>query len=145
MRHYDLIRWNLFGKKIAETKQTLTEMGENTFNGAGPYDYLPDYIYYRNKDNNTIEWYGSIFRKATTEPPLKDSPSKGDNPNGYTRLTWMRGLYNSTTLGPTNYILWSWRGYKDNSGNSPVPYILPIHASVVSSSMGALKNEGYNF
>lgn len=145
IRHYDLIRWNLFGKKIAETKQKLAEMGENTFNGAGSFDYLPDYLYYRIKADKTIEWYGSIFRKAAAPPPLKNSPNPGDNPNGYTRITWMRGLYNGTTSGPANYILWSWRGYTDNSGNAPVPYILPLHASVVSSSLGTLKNEGYNF
>lgn len=145
IRHYDLIRWNLFGKKIAETKRRLAQMGENTFNGAGPYNYLPDYLYYRNKADKTIEWYGGIFRKVSAAPPIKDSPAKGDNPNGYTRVTWMRDLYNQTTSGPANYILWSWRGYKDDSGNTPVPYILPLHSSVVSSSMGGLKNEGYNF
>lgn len=145
IRHYDLIRWNLFGKKIAETKQKLAAMGENTFNGAGPYDYLPDYLYYRVKADKTIEWYGGIFRKVAIAPPLKDSPNKGDNPNGFTRVTWMRGLYNNTTSGPSDYILRSWRGYKDDTGNAPVPYILPLHMSVISSSMGSLKNEGYNF
>ena len=145
IRHYDLIRWNLFGKKIAETKQKLTEMGENTFNGAGPYANLPAYLYYRIRDDKTIEWYGGIFKNVTTPPPLKNSPNPGDNPDGYTRVSWMRGLYNGTTLGPANYILWSWRGYTDETGNAPVPYILPLHSSVISSSMGTLKNEGYNF
>lgn len=145
IRHYDLIRWNLFGKKIAETKQKLTQMGENTFNGAGSYDYLPDYLYYRITADKKIEWYNSIFIKAGSPPPIKNSPNPGDNPNGYTRVTWLRGLYNQTTLGPANYILNSWRGYKDETGNSPVPYILPLHSSVISSSNGTLKNEGYNF
>ncbi|AHF16648.1 RagB/SusD family nutrient uptake outer membrane protein [Niabella soli] len=145
IRHYDLIRWNLFGKKIAETKRQLAQMGENTFNGAGPYDYLPDYLYYRVRADKTIEWYGGIFRKVAAPPPLKDSPAKGDNPNGYTRVTWMRGLYNATTAGPADYILRSWRGYKDDAGNAPVPYILPLHSSTVSDSRGMLKNEGYNF
>lgn len=145
IRHYDLIRWNLFGKKIAETKKKLAQMGENTFNGAGPYDYLPDYLYYRIKADKTIEWYGGIFRKVTAQPPLKDSPGKGDNPDGYTKVSWMRSLYNGTTAGPANYILWSWRGYTDDTGTVPVPYILPLHSSVVSASMGTLKNEGYNF
>lgn len=145
IRHYDLIRWNLFGKKIAETKQKLTQMGENTFNGAGPYDYLPGYAYYRVKADKTIEWYGGIFRKVTVEPPLKNSPKPGDNPNGYTKITWMRALYSGTTQGPADYILRSWRGYKDETGNAPVPYILPLHASIVSASSGTLRNDGYNF
>lgn len=145
IRHYDLIRWNLFGKKIAETRQKLIQMGENTFNGAGPYDYLPDYLYYRVKPDKTIEWYGGVFRKVAVAPPLKGSPSPNDNPDGYTRVTWMRGLYNQTTSGPADYILRSWRGYKDDAGNAPAPYILPLHSSVVSSSLGTLTNDGYNF
>ncbi|MCF3109698.1 RagB/SusD family nutrient uptake outer membrane protein [Niabella sp. CC-SYL272] len=145
IRHYDLIRWNLFGKKIAEAKQKLAQMGENAVNGAGPYDYLPVNLYYRIKADKTIEWFGGIFRKSPVLPPLKDSPSKGDNPDGYTRTPWMSALYNTTTNGPADYILRSWRGYKDESGNAPVPYILPLHSSVVSSSLGSLKNEGYNF
>ncbi|MGJ7030288.1 RagB/SusD family nutrient uptake outer membrane protein [Niabella hirudinis] len=145
IRHYDLIRWNLFGKKIAEAKAKLAQMGENSVNGAGPYDYLPDNLFYRIKTDKTIEWFGSIFRKNTVMPPLKDSPSKGDNPNGYTRASWMSALYNSTTKGPADYILRSWRGYKDETGSAPAPYILPLHSSVVSSSLGTLKNEGYYF
>jgi len=145
IRHYDLIRWNLFGKKIAETKQKLTQMGENAVNGAGPYDYLPVNLYYRVKADKTIEWFGSIFRKSLTLPPVKDSPSKGDNPDGYLRASWMSALYNTTTKGPADYILRSWRGYKDETGNAPVPYILPLHSSVVSSSLGSLTNDGYNF
>lgn len=145
IRHYDLIRWNLLGKKIAETRNKLIEIGENTFNGAGPYDHLPDYLYYRLDANNNIEWYGGVFEKVLVPPPLKNSPSVGDNPDGYTRHNWLRTLYNQNESRPADYILRSWRGYTDDTGNAPAPYILPLHSSVVSSSLGTLRNEGYNF
>ncbi|MGB3066048.1 RagB/SusD family nutrient uptake outer membrane protein [Sphingobacterium thalpophilum] len=145
IRHYDLIRWNLFGKKIAENRKILAEIGENTFNGAGPYATLPGTLYYRLKADKTIEWYGGLFKQVVVPPKLKDSPSKGDNPDGYTSLTWLKALYNDKEQRPADYILRSWRGYKDDTGLSPVPYILPLHSSTVTSSLGTLKNEGYNF
>lgn len=145
IRHYDLIRWNLFAKKITEARKQLAEMGENTFNGAGPYANLPGSLYWRLKADKTIEWYGGVFEKSDVEPPLKDSPSKGDNPDGYTRINWLSALYNSKETRPADYILRSWRGYTDETGETPVGYILPLHSSTITSSMGSLQNEGYNF
>lgn len=145
IRHYDLIRWNLFGKKIAESRKALSEMGENTYNGAGPYAHLPAQLYYRLKSDKTIEWYGGLFRQVAASPPIKDSPGRGDNPDGYTRLNWMSALYNNTESRPADYVLRSWRGYTDESGTAPVGYILPLHSSIVSTSLGRLKNDGYNF
>jgi hypothetical protein len=53
-------------------------------------------------------------------------------------------MYNTTTSGPANYVLWSWRGYTDNTGATPLRYILPLHNSVISSSLGVLQNQyGY--
>lgn len=145
IRHYDLIRWNLFGKKIAETRKKLIDIGENTFNGAGPYAGLPASLYYRLKADKTIEWFGGVFQQVTTPPPIKDSPGKGDNPNGFTRINWLSALYNDKEARPADYILRSWRGYTDDTGESPAPYILPLHGSTVTTSMGSLRNEGYNF
>jgi hypothetical protein len=60
------------------------------------------------------------------------------------KISWLRNLWNSTTDGPANYTLWQWRGYTDNSGNMPPRYILPLHSSVISASLGTLKNDyGY--
>jgi hypothetical protein len=68
----------------------------------------------------------------------------GSNPDGYTRIAWTRAMYNTTTSGPANYVLWSWRGYTDNTGATPLRYILPLHNSVISSSLGVLQNQyGY--
>lgn len=143
LRKYDLARWNLFGKKVAETRNVLTQMGIDGNAGSGTYAQLPDYLYYKRNSDGSINWYNK-FKKPAVEPPLKDVPSVGSNPDGYTRIAWTRAMYNTTTSGPANYVLWSWRGYTDNTGATPLRYILPLHNSVISSSLGVLQNQyGY--
>lgn len=143
LRKYDLARWNLFGKKVAEVRNTLIQMGIDGNAGTGTYAELPDYLYYKRNTDGTITWYNK-FRKAGTVPPIINSPSPGDNPNGYTRLAWTISMYNATTAGPADYILREWRGYPDNTGTQALRYILPLHNSVVSSSQGTLQNQyGY--
>ncbi len=145
LRKYDLARWNLYGKKIAEARNTLIQMGIDAVNGTGAYADLPDYLYYKRDSSNSnlrIVWYNK--HKRVDPPPIMNSPSVGDNPNGYIRLNWLRTMYNTTTNGPADYILRTWRGYTDNSGAAPVRYVLPLHNSVVSSSLGVLQNQyGY--
>ncbi|MFT3845995.1 MAG: RagB/SusD family nutrient uptake outer membrane protein [Lacibacter sp.] len=145
LRKYDLARWNLFGKKVAETITALTQMGIDGNNGTGTYANLPDYMYFKrlNDANKTIVWYNK-FTKPAVAPPLINSPAPGDNPDGYTRVSWTRSMYNTTTSGPADYILRQWRGYADNTGATSLKYILPLHNSVVSSSLGVLQNQyGY--
>jgi hypothetical protein len=140
IRKYDLARWNLFGKKITETRNNLTTMGQNAFAGTGPYASLPDYMYYKRNADGTITIYNK-YTKPAVAPPVINSPNIGDNPNGYTRVSWLLSLYNTTTNGPSTYIQYEWRGYTDNT---TLRYILPLHNSVVSSSLGVLSNQyGY--
>jgi starch-binding outer membrane protein, SusD/RagB family len=144
LRKYDLERWNLFGKKVGETRNTLTQMGVDAIAGTGSYSNLPDYMYYKQDKASGVITFLNKFTKVTTAPPVIDVPNKGDNPDGYYRVSWMRSMYNTTTAGPADYILRQWRGYPDNSGNTPLRYILPLHSSVVTSSQGALENQyGY--
>ncbi|HUR67061.1 MAG TPA: RagB/SusD family nutrient uptake outer membrane protein, partial [Chitinophagaceae bacterium] len=137
LRKYDLERWNLYGKKIAETINTLTQMGADAVAGVGTYANLADYLYYKRNADGTITFLNRYYR-VPVAPPL-------DPVTGYIRVTWLRGLYNTTTLGPADYILRQWRGYKDLTGNTPVRYILPIHSSVIANSLGTLNNNGYGF
>lgn len=146
LRKYDLARWNLYGKKVAETRNALTQMGIDGNAGTGTYSQLPDYMYYK-RDSTTanlnIIWYNKFSRTAVA-PPLINSPTPGDNPDGYTRISWTRSMYNTTTSGPADYILRQWRGYTDNTGASALRYILPLHNSVISNSLGVLQNQyGY--
>lgn len=146
LRKYDLARWNLYGKKVAETRNALTQMGIDGNAGTGTYSQLPDYMYYK-RDSTTanlnIVWYNKFTRPAVA-PPIINSPAPGDNPDGYTRVSWTRSMYNTTTSGPADYILRQWRGYTDNTGASALRYILPLHNSVISNSLGVLQNQyGY--
>jgi starch-binding outer membrane protein, SusD/RagB family len=143
MRKYDLERWNLFGEKVAETRNALIEIGQDAITGTGPYANLPDYLYYKRDAAGVITWLNK-YTKVAVEPPVVDVPSKGDNPDGYLRVSWARAMWNTTTNAPADYIARQWRGYPDNTGNTPLRYILPLHSSVISSSQGALQQQyGY--
>lgn len=135
LRKYDLARWNLYGKKVAETKSLLTAMGKDAATNTGTYKDLPDYLYYKREGKNVI--FYNRYRKLPGFPV--------DPGATVIRVNWLISLYNSTTGGPANYILQQYRGYKDPSGVDPVRYILPIHSSIISSSLGVLKNDGYGF
>lgn len=143
IRKYDLERWNLFGKKVAETRNALIQMGIDGVNGTGVYSQLPDYLYYKMNPDNTINWLNK-YKKPAVAPPVVNVPNVGDNPTGWQRIAWTRNMYNTTTSGPAAYILQNWRGYTDNTGTTPLRYILPLHNSTVSSSLGTLQNQyGY--
>ena len=143
LRKYDLARWNLYGKKIAETRSQLSQMGQDAVNGTGTYAHLADYLYYKRNPDGTLNFLNRYYR-ANPAPPVMNVPAIGDNPTGYLRVSWLRSLWNTTTNSPADFISRTWRGYTDNTGNTPVRYIMPIHNSVISSSLGVLKNEyGY--
>lgn len=141
LRKYDLERWNNYGKKIAETRTALIQMGKDATSGTGTYANLPDYLYYKRNANGTITWLNK-YTKATNVPVV-NVPAVGDNPNGYLRQSWLLSLYSSSNPdNAADYILRQWRGYKDNTGATAVRYILPVHSSVVTSSRNAIYNTG---
>ncbi|WP_316814154.1 RagB/SusD family nutrient uptake outer membrane protein [Pedobacter heparinus] len=144
IRKYDLERWNLYGEKVAGARNTVNAMGADANAGVGQYSELPPVVYYKLNTDKTVTFYNK-YKRAAVIPPIKDSPVKGDNPNGYTAMNWLKGLYNTTTQGPADFNLRTWRGYGDNTGQQPVRYILPLHASTISSSMGTLNNKGYGY
>jgi hypothetical protein len=144
LRKYDLARWNLFGDKVAKVRTKLDQMGLDANAGTGGFSNLPDYMYYKVNADKSITFLNK-YTKVAVAPPIKDVPAKGDNPNGYIRSTWLRGLYNTVTSGPSDFSIRTWRGYSDNSGVAPVRYILPIHSSIITSSLGSLKNDGYGY
>ncbi|HUN02384.1 MAG TPA: RagB/SusD family nutrient uptake outer membrane protein [Niabella sp.] len=144
IRKYDLERWNLFGKKIAEIRNESIQMGVDAVAGTGKYANLPDYMYYKRDSATGVVTFLNPYSKVAAAPPVIDVPNKGDNPKGYYRLTWLRSLYNTTTSGPADVLIRNWRGYPDNTGASPVRYVLPLHNSVLTASKGSLQNQyGY--
>lgn len=83
VRKYDLIRWDLLGAKINETKTALANMA----NRVAPYDNYPTYMYY--KQNNTSDdkniWFNSFYQPAPTSQPA-----------GTTRVNWFLNTGTST-------------------------------------------------
>ena len=133
IRKFDLVRWNLYGKKIAETRNALNQMGQDAIAGVGAYSDLPDYLYSKRNADKSITFLNR-FRRYTATVPAEY--------NIKTSLT--RGLWNTTTNAPGNYNLWQRRGYADNTGQQPVRYVLPLHSSVITAAQGSLANQyGY--
>ncbi|HSC54308.1 MAG TPA: RagB/SusD family nutrient uptake outer membrane protein [Phnomibacter sp.] len=144
LRKADLIRWNLYAKKVTETQAGLTLMADNAVAGVGP---TPDYLYYKKNSDGSNTWLNK-YGKAPVAPPVVDVPAKGDNPDGWLRLRWGLGISADRTTNAANgggYIGWQYRGYTDPTGVTPLRYILPIHTGVISTSNGSLKNDGYGF
>jgi hypothetical protein len=99
VRKYDLIRWNLLGTSLAETKANLLKMSTATGTisftyMAGPPAYatdirnLPIYMYLRNgttADNSSI-WVNSYYKPASTSTL-----------SGTTRINWINASVNTTS------------------------------------------------
>jgi starch-binding outer membrane protein, SusD/RagB family len=144
LRKYDLIRWNLYAKKVVETKAGLTRLADDAVAGTGTE---PDYLYYKKNTDGSNIWLNK-YSKPATAPPVVDVPVKGDNPTGWLRQRWTLGISADRTTNSANgggYINWQFRGYQDASGVKPVRYILPIHSAVITASGGVLDNKGYGF
>ena len=132
-RKFDLVRWNLYGKKVAETRNLLNQMGQDAVSGVGTYSNLADYQYAKRNPDKTLTFLNRYYKPVGTVPAEYN-----------VKITWLRNLWNTTTNGPANYNLWQWRGYPDNTGTAVLRYVLPLHASVIANSQGSLKNEyGY--
>jgi hypothetical protein len=133
IRKFDLVRWNLYGKKIAEARNTINQMGQDAVGGVGTYANLADYQYAKRNPDKTLTFLNRYYKVTGTVPAEYNI-----------KITWTRNLWNTTTNGPSNYALWQWRGYTDNTGATPVRYVLPLHNSVISNSMGTLQQQyGY--
>ena len=143
IRKFDLIRWNLLGEKIMEARETLIQYAEDAYIDDGPTSDYADELYYRRKADGSIEFYNQKGRRPDEIPPLKDVPNIGDNPDGYETVRWLTGLWDEEAGIPIDYMDIQWSGYTDPTGQAPVPYILPIHQTIVNSSRGKLDNNGY--
>jgi hypothetical protein len=123
VRKYDLIRWNLLGAKIAETRLALTNM----FNRVAPYDTYPLYMYY--KQNNTNDdvnvWFNSFYTTAPTSTPA-----------GTTRVNWFLNTGSSTI----NSIIISRFATGYTAGKSE---LLPLPQPARDANFNLTQNFGY--
>jgi starch-binding outer membrane protein, SusD/RagB family len=83
IRKWDLIRWNLLGAKLEETRTNL----ELIANREGAYSFVPRYMYWRNVGEE-IEWFGSFYEPTpATAPPSSE---------GWKRVDWAQNVASRT-------------------------------------------------
>ncbi|GHT60428.1 starch-binding protein [Bacteroidia bacterium] len=158
LRKFDLVRWNNYGKKIVETKRIINNMGKAAYGldlsdpEVAKYANLADIVYYE-RLGGTIVLLNTPDAKSATPPvdAVTESDANGwvNGAGKYAKKNWTRTLYKEVTATdgtktyePADYTQWSWRGYKDETGLSAAPYLLPIGTGTLSAS-SVLNNEGY--
>lgn len=117
IRKYDLIRWNLLGQKLNETKANLTAMAA----GTAPYNNLPATMYYQT-GATSIKWLTSLTAPAPPTPPANS-----------TSVTWM------SSSGITSTLLTYYAAYFTPNKNE----LLPLHTSVIDSNPNLSQNNGF--
>lgn len=150
MRKYDLIRWNIYGPKIAKVRNELKQMGLDAYTASGDWGTYPDYLYYKRDETTGKITYMDYYNRPDVVPTDFDATT-GMNPDGWYRVGWLRSMAKEvvtaeeTTYEPADYVLRQWRGYTPamEAANAPAPYVLPIHTSIIISAGGILENKGY--
>ncbi|MCB0528667.1 MAG: RagB/SusD family nutrient uptake outer membrane protein [Saprospiraceae bacterium] len=133
IRKYELIRWNIYSQKVAETVETLKQMADDAFNGTGTYSTLPDYIYWKRDQSGK-------FTVLNPNRKILDAPDQT-----WTRESWLIGLHNDATT----YQQWITKDWLNYISGGPKPgvvrYIFPIPEEAITNSQGTLTNDGYGF
>lgn len=116
IRKYDLIRWNLLGTRIDQTKAALAAMAA----GQAPYDQLPTTMYYEN-GSTSLNWLNSFY-----------TPSPSTAPTNSTAVTWIHSDI-STVILPFYAIAFT-------PGKSE---LLPIHTTIIDANPNLSQDYGY--
>lgn len=157
LRKFDLGRWNIFGKKIVETKQILDYIGQvaNGLPCASPdsakYATYAKKLYYQ-KINNKIVWLNDFENPAIVPENITtaENVGKAGFETAYASINWCQSLYKKITPTDGSEVYYTtadytdrcWRGYTDPTGISAVPYLLPISSQTAATSI-YLNNDGY--
>jgi len=113
IRKYDLIRWNMLGQKLADTKVALAAMAA----GQAPYNNLPATMYYKSNSTSLI-WLNPL-----------NQPSPGTPPAGSTSVSWVGTGITSTILA---YYAIAFTPGKNE--------LLPLATSVLNSNPNLTQN-----
>lgn len=157
LRKFDLVRWNIYGEKIVETKSILNNIGKAAYeldlsnSDVAQYTDYADRLYYQ-KTNGTISFLNTKYMPEEV-PEItvdEDELNEEGNEDAYASKNWARSLYSydddeetgERTYESADYTTRCWRGYTDNTGVSAVPYLLPISTTTVGASE-YLNNNGY--
>lgn len=135
IRKYELIRWNLYHKKVKETVDGCIKMAQDAFNGTGN---LPDYLYTKRAANGDLMIYNP-YRKVLSAPD-----------DTWERQSWLISMYSETRPdGLAEWITRDWDNYvnpqKIGVPQGVVRYVFPIPTIGIDNSKGLLKNDGYGF
>ncbi len=133
IRKYDLIRWNLLGTSINESKANMVRMSTNaalidpTYMAGYPSYVLtatlPTYMYYKNSNtsDNANLWFNSFY-----------GPHPTSTPAGTTRVNWLTAAINTTAVA--RYAT----GY--TAGKSE---LLPLPQPARDANFNLTQNPGY--
>lgn len=137
IRKYDLIRWNMLGSKLTETKNKLRDF----MNGEGRYVNIPKYVFAKaatysitNSVAETagLDVYGGAFSKVLFEP---GTGANTPVPTGYTVKNW-RAAVNEDYL--TSDLKGFVKYFEENKKE-----VFPIPTTVLNSNYRLTQNYGY--
>ncbi|MCP9752000.1 RagB/SusD family nutrient uptake outer membrane protein [Ferruginibacter sp. HRS2-29] len=120
IRKYDLIRWNLLGTKLAETKLTLAAMAART---TAPWNTYPTTMYYNKLLTSGLVWAGSFYKPNVTPAPATST---------FTGVNWLHSSINSTI---SLYYAVSFTPNKSE--------LLPLAQSVLDGNRNLTQDYGY--
>lgn len=132
IRKYELIRWNLYSEKMAQTVEALKVMADGAKDGGS--GNLPDYLYWKRDESGN-------FMMLNPNEKVLAAPDD----------TWTRSAFLSTLYdgGKDTYAEWITRDWDNYIDGGPAPgvvrYIFPIPTAGIENSQGVLKNDGYGF
>ena len=122
LRKYDLVRWNLLGEKIQEMKDMATKI----INNDPEYDFVPDYIFWRYKeDNATLEILNQDYRIEESEV------------EGWERSSWIPKSSSSKIPKYIEDLDLVAHGYDPAKNN----HLFHIHSDIIAASNGVLEND----
>ncbi|MDI3321124.1 RagB/SusD family nutrient uptake outer membrane protein [Pinibacter soli] len=146
IRKYDLIRWNLIGTKINETRAKLTQFADTTGTGAGRYSNVPMVIYAKTNAflnaaipqemsslilaTDAVGGTGPVAKVYFTPSPVTTAPT------GYTAYNWRKQIKVATYLNDAN------QGYayyfKSNFSE-----LLPFPNTAINTNFNLVQNPYY--
>jgi hypothetical protein len=128
IRKFDLVRWNMLYEKITEAR----ELNRKIVYGEAPYDELPEYLYYKYREDDPEDLdYAS----------LNFDEDLGDlNIPGFDRVEWLPGISDSDKQEFIDWLNLMSSGLDQN----PERHLLPIAQPVIDDANGAFTND-YGF
>ncbi|WP_299819714.1 RagB/SusD family nutrient uptake outer membrane protein [uncultured Pontibacter sp.] len=118
IRKYDLIRWNMLGQRLSETKAELAAMAAQQV----PYQNLPSTMYFNTKATQ-VEWLNSLYA-----PVPNPAPSGAD----ISSVPWVGSGITNTIL--TYYAV----GFTPNKSE-----LMPLHTTIVDANPNLKQEYGY--